>query len=119
MSAGPLDPRAMMVVARRLRSFEDWAGLAAWYRGIWEGGLKEELPRFLTPVTATGDGRQGRMWAFVQAFPFQQVLVPYAESLVKLNRKEALRQLQQDLEFIQPGLAKRLDESANPRTRTP
>lgn len=106
--AGPLPLDAATRVARRLKALNRWKDLEAWCRTFWEGGLRKALPDLLGTTANTrfmgntGEGALQRLGS--------GLLQPWIDALEHTKAKARIAVLRQDLDEIQPGLARRLLE---------
>jgi hypothetical protein len=109
--AGPLPLDAAARVAKRLKALNRWKELEAWCRAFWEGGLRKVLPDLLSSsgngrfMSNTGEGALQRMGS--------GLLQPWIEALEHTKAKGRIAALRQDLDEVQPGLAKRLLEKVD------
>lgn len=116
LRAGPMPMDSIMVVTGFLQSQKDWESQADWCRALYDLGWREALPTYLKPLPGTKE-LPPQMQRFILDFPFRRILQPYAEALRNLGRAEELRQLSVELEFLQPGLARRLDASQDAKPK--
>jgi hypothetical protein len=107
VDAGPLPLDVASRVARKLKALGRWKDLEAWCRTFWDGGIRAELPDLLTPGSARF--RQGLGEGALQRLG-PGLLQPWAEALEHAGAKAKVQMLRQDLDEVQPGLAKRLLE---------
>jgi hypothetical protein len=110
VDAGPLPLEVASRVARKLKALGRWKDLEAWCRTFWDGGLRAELPDLLTPGSARF--RQGLGEGALQRLG-PALLQPWVEALEHTGAKAKAQLLRQDLDAVQPGLAKRLLEKSD------
>jgi hypothetical protein len=106
---GPLDIFLTTQISEFLTSRKDWEGLSDWSRALWELGWREALPRPLKLSQGMKEASP-RMLRWFLDVPFRRILQPWATALRNLGRTDELRQLELELDLLQPGLAKRLDQ---------
>ena len=102
------------LISEWLQSHKDWEGLADWCQALWELGWRDALPGYLKPPPGLREAAPPMMRNRLD-IPFQRILQPWAEALHNLGRTEQLRQLELELELLQPGLANRLNLSTSAR----
>lgn len=108
LNGGPLPFEVAAAVASRLKDGGRWKELDAWCSAFWEGGMRKELPTLLAtpenPRFIPGLGR-GDLQALGPG-----LIQPWLEAMDRLQAKGRHQALAQDLESLQPGLAKKLME---------
>lgn len=108
---GPVGIFLTAQVSEFLQSRKDWEGLSDWCQTLWEFGWREAMPRSLKLSQSRNVGPQQRT-RWLTDGPFLIILQPWAEALRNLGRTEELRKLALELDLLQPGLARRLDQPA-------
>lgn len=112
LRTGPIDVFTISQVSAFLQSRKDWASILDWCQALWDLGWREALPRYLKPPPGSKEASPMMVRWFMDV-PFRRILQPWAEALRNTGRTEELKRLSLELDYLQPGLARRLDQSAS------